>query len=176
MLEAVRSWSLSLAVDKSEDLLAASIRQSFLFDNLLFGILGLSRPRDIFVSEFYFRLGKFPLCASEFCSDLENFSGSENFSSQNFFFFFVSETSLFSEFFFLSRRFFSDFENFLSQRFFQPQDLSVSESFSLGLGISWPRILGSDLIFLACRSCRVLLCVSFVGVVSTRLLYQHKIG
>jgi hypothetical protein len=85
MLEAVRNWSLSLAVDKSKDFLAASIRQSFLFDNLLFGVLRQSRPRDIFVSEFYYHLGKFPVFASEFCSGLENFLGSENFSSQKLF-------------------------------------------------------------------------------------------
>jgi hypothetical protein len=74
MLEAVRRWSLSLAVDKSEDLLAASIHQSFLFDNLLFGILKLSRPR-----------GKFPVFASEFCSDLEKISSRKLFVSEAFF-------------------------------------------------------------------------------------------
>jgi hypothetical protein len=126
MLEAVRSWSLSLAVDKSEDLLAASIRQSFLFDNLLFGILGLSRPRDIFVSEFYFRLGKFPLCASEFCSDLENFSGSENFSSQNFFFL--------GDFFQILKIF--CLKDFFSLKTFQSRNLSASASEFHGLG-SW---------------------------------------
>jgi len=140
MLEAVRSWSLSLAVDKSEDLLAASIRQSFLFDNLLFGILGLSRPRDIFVSEFYFRLGKFPLCASEFCSDLENFSGSENFSSQNFFFFCLRDFFILGIFFFVSEIFFRFWKFFVSKIF------SASRPFSLGIFQPRPRnFMASDL-------------------------------
>jgi hypothetical protein len=78
----------SLAIDKSKDVLVASIRQSFLFDNLLFGILGLSPPWDISVSEFFqtrkfFYLGDFFRLSKFFV--LETFPNLENFLPQKLF-------------------------------------------------------------------------------------------
>jgi hypothetical protein len=140
MLEVVRSWSLSLAVDKSEDLLAASIFfiwQSSIRDTRAISASGYFYLRILFPSweiscfcltillrfRKFLRLGKF--FVSETSLNLENFnlgkffisktfSDLKNFSSQRLFL--LSEN-------FSSRKLFLVLENFLSQRHFQTRKI-----------------------------------------------------